>query len=206
MKGKFARTRGRRGFRRFKRRFYRKRFSKKSSQRVYRFTRHCDISPSLLSNINPTFGSINFSLNDLPNYTEFTSLYDMYKINAVTVTFIPQMTENVSAVTLNNPYANTRFYSCIDYNDNSPPTTIDEVRQYQNCKVTSILRMHKRYIYKPKVLDAGGYTFSPWISTAFPSNNYYGLKYAVESTQATGALTFEFKIEAKFYMSFKIVK
>lgn len=206
MKGKFTRTKGRKGFRRYKRRFFRKRYYKRSTQRLYRFTRLADFGFITISNITPTLGAINFSLIDLPNYTEFTALYDMYKINAVKITFLPQMTENISASSVNNPLASTRFFSAIDYNDSTAPTTIDEVRQYQNAKMTPILKVHTRYIYKPKILDSGSFTLTPWISTTSPSNNYFGLKYGIEQMQSTVSTAMEYKIECKFYLSFRNVK
>lgn len=195
-----------------RKRTYRKRFSRKtriskSGQRLYLFKRYTGAYGQLtINNINPTFAGFNFSLNDLPNYTEFTSLYDMYKINCIKISFIPQMTENVSLGTINNPYANTRFFSVIDYNDATAPTTIDQLREYATCKMTPILKTHKRVIFKPKILDSSSYTLSPWISCDSPSNNYYGIKVGVEAMGSTSTTIMTYNIEAVFYMSFKNVK
>ena len=38
------------------------------------------------------------------------------------------MTSNISVSSVNNPYANTRFFSCIDYNDSTAPANVDAVR------------------------------------------------------------------------------
>ena len=190
-------------------RYFKRKFSRrynKRGQRIYRFVRYTSgLGTFIANNILASYGGYNFSLNDLPNVTEFTSLFDMYKINAIKISFIPQMTENISATSANNPYANTRFFSAIDYNDSSTPTTIDELRQYSTCKYTPILKTHTRMIYKPKILDSSSYSVSPWMSTASPSANYFGLKVGVEPTQSTVTTSFEYKIEAKFYMSFKNV-
>lgn len=205
MKGKFTRTKGRRGYRRYKRRFFRKKYNKRG-QRLYRFIRYADFGSIFINNLTDTYGSLQFSLNDLPNYTEFTNLFDMYKINAIKITFSPQMTENISLGSVNNPYASARFFSCIDYNDATSPTSVDEVRQYQSARWTPILKRHVRYIPKPKILDSGSFTLSPWISTASASNNYFGIKYAIENMSSTSTTSMEYTIEAKFYLTFKQVK
>lgn len=175
-------------------------------QRVYRFKRFTGTFGSLaISNIADTLTGYNFSLSDLPNSSEFTNLFDMYKINAIKISFVPQVTENISSGSLNNPYASSRFFSCIDYNDSAAPTNIDAIRQYANCKYTPIHKVHTRYIYKPKILDTTGFTISPWISTASSSINYFGLKVGVEAMYSTTTTSMVYSVEAKFYMSFKNV-
>lgn len=194
-----------------RKRTYRRRFTRRSryskkGQKLYLYKRHCDYGELTISNITATYGAYNFSLADLPNYTEFTSLYDQYKINCVKLTFLPQMNTSVSIGTINNPNASARFFSAIDYNDGSTPTSSDDIRQYQSCKVTPILRIHKRVIFKPKILDTNGFSIAPWMSTATPSANYFGLKYAIEAMDSTSTLSMTYTVEAVFYMSFKQVK
>lgn len=194
-----------------RKRAYRRRFTKryrysKRGQKLYLFKRHLDYGELTLNNLLPTFAVYNFSLSDLPNSTEFTTLYDMYKINCVKITFLPQMTQNVSLGAVNNAYASTRFFSAIDYNDGNAPTSYDDIRQYQSCKVTPILRPHKRVIFKPKILDSNGFSIAPWMSTASPNANYFGLKVAVEPMDSSSTTSMIYTVEAKFYMSFKQVK
>lgn len=206
MRRKYTRRSTRKGFRRYKRRFMRKRYSKKTNQRVYRFARYVDYGEFTIANVINTYTAYNFSLGDLPSSGEFTALFDQYKINAVKITFIPQMNTSISIGTINNPNASARFFSAIDYNDSAAPFSVDEIRQYATCKYTPILRTHTRYIYKPKIVDASGFTISPWISTSVPGANYYGLKIAVEPMDSTSTLSMIYSVEAKFYMSFKNVK
>lgn len=194
-----------------KRKAYRRRFKRsyrysKRGQKLYLFKRFCDYGEIYPTNVTPLLGAINFSLSDLPNSTEFTGLYDMYKINCVKLTFLPQQTVNNSLGTVNNANASTRFFSAIDYNDGSSPGSIDELRQYQSCKMTPILRPHKRVIFKPKILDTNGFSISPWMSTASPNANYFGLKYGIEPMDSSTTTTMIFSVEAKMYLSFKNVK
>jgi len=206
MRPKYTRRSTRRGARRYRRRFTRKRYSRKTNQRIYRFTRFVDFGEFTIANNVNTYSAYNFSLSDLPSSAEFTSLFDQYKINAVKIAFLPQQNMSISIGSINNPNASSRFFSCIDYNDSSAPTSIDEVRQYQNCKYTSVLSRHSRYIYKPKIVDASGFTISPWLATSTPGANYFGLKVAVEPMDSTTTLSMIYTVEVKYYMSFKNVR
>jgi len=116
------------------------------------------------------------------------------------------MTMNNSLTAVNNPNASSRFFSAIDYNDGTAPTSVDEIREYATAKFTPILKTHKRVIYKPKILDSSSFSISPWLTTASPGANYFGLKVAVEAMGSSGTTSMTYNIEAKFYMSFKNVK
>lgn len=196
---------GRKAFRRYKRRFYRKKYTK-NRQRIYRFTRFVDFGEFTIANNINTYVAYNFSLDDIPSVADYTTLFDMYKINAVKITFLPQMTSNISLGTVNNANASSRFFSAIDYNDGNAPTSIDQVRQYANCKYTSVIRPHTRYIYKPKILDTSGFSIAPWLSTASSNANYFGIKIAVEPMDSTSTVSMIYTVECKYYMSFKHVR
>lgn len=202
------RTTRRRGYKRtYRKRFTRKYRYSKRGQKIFLYKRHTGIFGVIQAQASlETFGALNFSLNDLPNYTEFTNLYDMYKINCVKVTFWPQQTISNSLGSVNNPAGNARFFSAIDYNDGTQPTSVDELREYQSCKFTTVLKPHKRVIFKPKILDTSSYSISPWMSTASPSSNYFGLKYAIEAISSTNTPQMAYSVECKYYMSFKNVK
>lgn len=170
------------------------------------FKRNVSLGVVTISNISDTFGAYDFSLNDVPNSAEFTDLFDMYKINCVKITFLPQQTQSVSIGAVNNPDASARFYSAIDYNDSSIPSAITDIQEYQTCKVTPILKQHKRIIYKPKIALSNIVTMSPWLATSTPSVNYHGLKIAVEAMSSSTTTSMTYSIECKYYMSFKNVK
>lgn len=173
--------------------------------KVVFFTRQVALQELVAENAATKLYGINFSLNDLPNYSEFTALFDVYKINAVKLQFIPQQTQSVSLGSINNP-DNVRFFSAIDYTDDSAPSSVDELRQYATVKCTSIFKTHTRYINKPKILDSVSSSRSPWISTSSPSTNYYGLKVAIEPMDSSTTLAMSFQGEAKYYFAFKNVK
>lgn len=188
---------------------YRRGWKVKRGQKTYYYKRFTNrLGPLTIDNINPTFAAYNFSLDDLPNYQEFTNLYDAYRLNAVKITFLPQMTQSVSLSAFNNPNASVRFFSAIDYNDSNVPGTIDDLREYQTCKFTPVLRRHSRYIYKPKIQDRGQ-TYTPgrpWINTSSPDQDHFGLKIGVEPMQSTNITSMGYTIECTYYVSFKSVK
>lgn len=202
----YRRKRPTRG-RTYRRKFRRGTRYNKRGQKVYLFKRHCDFGELTLSNITNTYQGYYFDLSQVPNNNEFTDLYDQYKINAVKITFLPSQTMSNSLSSVNNAQGYVRFFSAIDYNDSSAPTSIDELRQYQSCKYTTVYRKHTRYI-RPKVTDRGStYTpGNPWINTTAPTQQYFGLKVAVEPIDSTGVTSMIFTVEVKFYMSFKNVK
>jgi len=208
-------TYGRRPYRkRTYNRTYRRRWTRRSrynkrGQKVYLYKRLCGRFGTVsVGAVSDAFYGFEFRLDQVPNYTELTALYDQYKINAIKVHFLPEMTQNVSLAQLNNPVAYSRIFTALDYNDASAPTTIDQLREYQSCKYTSILKQHKRY-FKPRIVDSSSVynPGRPWLSCDNGASvPHFGLKVGIEPTGATGATEMLFFMEVKFYMSFKTVK
>lgn len=193
--------------RRYRRPTYIPRQKFKSSQ-VYYFKRFCKYSDINVPNISPALGALIFRLDLLPNYTEFTNLYDQYKILGVAVTFLPKQTQSVSIGNVNNADASARIFTAIDYNDVNPPATVDELREYQNAKYTSALRRHTRYIRAPKVQDQGSTYIpgNPWIDTTSPGKYYFGLKYGIEPINSSTTTSMNVGLELTYYLAFKQVK
>lgn len=171
------------------------------------YKRYVDIGNFFINNITGSGSGLVFTLDQVPGYTEFTNLYDFYKLNAVKLTFYPQMTQNISLGSVNNANASARFFSVIDLNDATAPTSSNDLREYSTCRMTPILRRHSRFL-KPRIQDADKvYTPGrPWLYTSSPSIKHFGLKIFVEPMGSTSTTDMEYKCEAKFYLSFKSVK
>lgn len=187
------------------------------SQPVHYFTRFQNGGTiSTTASVANTYGVIYWELAAVPGYAEFTAMYDFYKINAVQVRFIPltnvssymQITTDAAVVNYYN-----RLITCIDYNDRQVPTTLDQIRQYSNCKVTPNSITHKRFLHpRPTIAideDSGsgsvynvGQTGNVWISTVANQTEWYGIKYGIEH-DATAAIQDIYKLEFKIYLSFK---
>lgn len=129
--------------------------------------------------INPSIGIFNFSLNDLPNSTEFSSLFQMYKISKVEIIFRPEYTELTDAALVSNA-VNINVATAIDPSGNTP-TNVNDVLQFQNCKSTGITKQHSR-TFMPYLLMDGTTPCHCFVSTNSPATNFWGLSYGVPPT------------------------
>lgn len=178
--------------------------------KVYHFKRTVQLA-SITGGLAQQFGALTFQLDDLPNYTEFTNLFDDYRINAVSLKFIPNRNSSDFAGGVAPPGI-SNFYTVFDYNDATVPGAVNDLMQYPNLKITQSSRMLTRTL-RPASLDvvsAGGTTASvnpkwkQWLSTASPDVNHYGLKYCLDAFSAANAVTYQ--VYATFYISCKSVK
>lgn len=148
------------------------------------------ITTGLVANV----GIFNFSLNDLPNYTEFTALFDLYKIEQIEIEWTPEYTELTDAAPVSNA-VNVYFNSAIDPAGNTP-ASVDDVLQYRSLHSTSITKHHKR-MFVPAYLADGILPVSSYISCASPSTNLYGIVYGIPAT----GVAMTFRSRARFHLS-----
>lgn len=165
--------------------------------RIYRFKRSHNYGTSATVALTPTLVAQNYSLNDLPNYAEFTALFDYYKITGIRIRLLPYQTQSNSTGTVNNA-ANVPIFHVVDTSDSTPPTTVEELCEYEDHKITNLYTGFDVY-FKPKFADATSATRDGWVATTNPSLNYFGFKYAIPPT--TNAMTFY--IVVTFYLAFK---
>lgn len=147
-----------------------------------------------------------FRLNAVTAYQDFTALYDMYKIRAVKVSFIPIM--NITTAT-ESGFASL-IYSTYDFNGPTTSTapSKDQIREYQYCKWSPYGRIHKRYFFPRTVENPNGTKVGPqnWISTSASDVPYYGLLVNVSNIPSINIDEPIYKIEVKYYLSFKNTK
>lgn len=189
-----------------------------SDRKVYRFTRMCVFTriDSTNSGLVDQFGSYQFKLSDCPNVSEFTALFDMYRITGVKITFYPT-TQSVSisgggtAVNIVTP----RFITAIDEDDSTAPSTQEELLQYQTCRITTVNKKHTIY-FKPKVASeiyasavstAYGSPKTMWLNLSNTNVPHFGLKWCMESAGSTApAGAFSYKVNVKYYLQFRSVR
>lgn len=197
-----------------RRRVYRKR---KALRRVRAVNLHKFIR-SRLAYFNviggsPAYTGMSFSLSDLPNYSEFTALYDQYTITGVKLTFMWSMTEATN--TNGGPGAPTMFL-CRDYDDANTPASIDELMQRPFTKTRRIDRPFSIFLRPRPSLETfnGALTSAysvpnkaPWIDVNNPSVPFYGLKYIMNPYGGTVGLIYgTVTIVCKYYLKFKGVR
>ena len=183
----------RRRYRNYNRRRYTRsrytRYKKSPYNRVFmakRLAQPRDINENslvteVLNNGDPI--ELQFDLAGAQEYTDFTNLYNEYKIRAVKVSFIPLA--NVS--NMEQSAFSPLLYSAIDTNGNtSGSLTSDQIRQYQTVKWTPYNRIHSRYFYpRPGVATTGSGSLvdeqmtpsgkQPWVNTTFTGLKYRSL-------------------------------
>lgn len=174
-------------------------------QPVHYFKRSQYYSATIVNNtLNNTPFATTFRLSDVPNVSEFSNLYDQYKITAIKWKLMPRSSDY--AIGLTAP----RVFSIVDKDDSSPPLNIDEILQYQNVKVTSFGKWHTRYI-KPNI----GYQLGDlsttinmrsvgkgWIDMANTNVPHYGIKGII--TPSSSALAFD--LHVTYFLAFKNVR
>lgn len=207
-------------------RMYRRKFTRRTrvignpKAAVHYYKRKCVLAPIMAFGAGtPVLGSYTFKLSDLPASTDFTNLYDAYKIKGVKINFIPisNVVVGITGGATGHPgtYYSNRFFTAIDYNDSVVPSSVDQLREYSNSKWTPYNRIHKRWIrpvYSNSSEGSSGSSFQwpsksqPWIPTHLPNNAYNALKYGMDSpmgvtTPAVGDILYQ--VEATYYISFK---
>lgn len=185
-------------------------------QPIHYFNRHVARGTVQITNgSSSVVGAIRFALSDVHNFAEYKAMYDFFQLRAVRISFIPLSNVTLGTgggFTYDTNYSN-RFFTAIDYNDSSTPSSVNELREYANCRWSPGNRIHKRY-FRPKPIlatdeDSGsGASYglaegkNIWISTASDSTYYFGVKYGYQ--HPTGVTTGDaYVIECTYYMCFK---
>lgn len=160
---------------------------------MHKFSRTVEERYDLSSDgINPTLSALVFTLDQLPDYTDFTNLYQLYRIRKVKLEWTPEYTELTDAALVSNA-VNVYFNSALDQTNSSTPTSVQQVLQYQNCKSTSIVRKHERMVEVSALM--GVMPCNCYISTQNPSERHYGIKVAIAPTGV--AMTFRSRADRK---------
>lgn len=163
--------------------------------------------------VSDTFVTIAFKLSDLPDFADFTSLYDQYRINKVVLNF-RRTNDYSNQAALAAGIRSSMLYTIIDHDDIGVPT-LAEMRQYANCKEWSTDRDHSRATvpavlvqnYETSIATAYTPKFKQWVSTTDPGTQHFGMKVCLhmnDNTPATNATIII--ITAKYYISCKNVK
>lgn len=164
-----------------------------------------------------------FTFNQLPSYTEFDVLYDRYMITTVVLKI--QLIQNpdasyytASTTTVNAANWYPKFWYYPDYDDNTAPSSLDEVKQNARAK-HFVLQPNREYkvVVKPAVniqayrtSTTTGYApkWNQWIDIAQTDVPHYGWKYFIDYNDITpqAAQRPSVRIERLFYFKCKDVR
>jgi len=184
--------------------------NKKLNQiKSYHYSRFADKDNLSLSSQSLSTGlGVNFQFDNIVQYTDFTTLYDQYKITGVCA-FIRLMTNPDSTV------GSTQIFPTLwwitDYDDDTTPT-LTTIKEKQGCKRAVLLpgRQLKVYVKNPHV-DAmiyngqasTGYATvrNQWVDCNSAAVPHYGLKMCVDTEGVINAGNYYISIEYKYYFS-----
>lgn len=178
-------------------------------KQIHKFARTMDMETvAVYDAVLPTHKAYKWRMNDLPNYTEFTNLFDEYRITGVKLKFLYTGSNSNSGTVLTqwSPFV----YTVIDNDDAAPLAAVTDYEQYTTCKVNKLLNVPSRFI-KPKMsLAAYGGAFTSytnmqniWVDSASPGVEYYGFKMGIDTNPLGGAganLIGRLRVVAKVYL------
>lgn len=167
-----------------------------------------------------------FSLNQLPDFADFTSMFDQYMIDKVQVTVIPRFVASTQPVA--NPPSTIplmlggallgSIHSAIDYDDAIQPADRDEILQFQNHQSHRADQQFTRTLsprVKSVVSISGGTTAvaaagtlqKMWIDVTSNNIAHNGVKLWFDAANydiAAGSINYDLKV--KYFLRFKNVR
>lgn len=176
----------RRTYRRRRRPTFRRRtFRRRTLRRPrYLFKRKVQFSAlNLAPNTVAQNGMLLFKLEDIPQYTDITNLFDSYCIRKVKVDFLATVNDfTASFVESEIP----QVLTCIDKNTTTTLSGVDTVMAYQNCRQYGANRNFSRS-FRPYYIGSASTQIGSvpvevkqnWIPTSSSSLPHYGLQWAV---------------------------
>lgn len=198
---------------------------KKTQNRVHSFVRWCDKDTTYVTSAlgpNEIFetGSARhltyqFKLDNVVNPSDFTNLYDMYKINKIQLFFEPSTNQTAYGGSPVGLPIQKKMRVVHDYTDATPLANEDDYLEYANCKSYNIVRNNSiRITLYPKIKNiienvGGGATAyttlsssKAWLDIDNDEVPHFGLKVFIPpNVMAEGQLMF--KVRAKYWISCK---
>lgn len=165
--------------------------------------------------------SLAFQLLDLPGLTDFSALFDTYKITGVMLQFKlmdnPDSSGNINDV---GGFQKNNFFPTIWYvqdDDDNNNMTLPQIKEFERVKHRVLYPNRETNIMlRPSVLQqlyrsstTTGYGTgkrNQWLDMAQTDIPHYGFKCVIDFEGLTPAGTFKIKVNAKYYFSCKSVR
>lgn len=207
-----------------RRRRFRRRFPKKMrraipksirvNNRIHSYKQNAEFTNiQVLANSGFTGFSFSFQISDINNSASIGNLYDQFRLNAVKITFWPQLdsysTTNTSSAT-NTPI----IYTAIDFDNAATPSNAGTLDQYTTLKKSYFKRPHSRYFH-PQALAAmylsstqtGYYNVrKPWVNMTNQALPHYGIIGAIISTNSADTVEQFVRVTCTYYFQCRNVR
>lgn len=141
---------------------------------------------------------ISFSLSSLPDVSEFTTLFDNYRVDKLVVRIIPQFTNATGGTSILDAYPGS-LLTAIDFDGGTLTLTEDQFYSYDTCQITSPFAT-KIITIKPRaelavidstaaVVAAASSSRNQWFDFSNVNIQHHGVRVGVQpnTTLATGA-------------------
>lgn len=173
---------------------------------VFRVTRMLDNGILTSNTVADIFPNYNYALQYLTAYSEFTALFDQYRITRIETTFMPTITE-ISAL---GSFTNSYLLTAIDYDDSNAYATLNDALQVATASITPLTKPVTRGFSPRLALAAYSGTFTSyaqappgqWVDCASPGVQHYGLKCAVP---LTGSIQ-TWRVLHRYFLEFRRVR
>jgi hypothetical protein len=158
------------------------------------------------------FASFAFALADVGNVASLGAVYDQYRIDRI---HFRLRSRNPGLFMMNQAspnYSATPMLVVLDRDDNTAPTTLSELKQYDNCQVISA-QDSIDIVFEPSItrsVFAGG-VFSGyevvtdpdvWLDVANTGIPHYGLKIGIPALVTATTSKMDWDVEAWYTLSF----
>lgn len=191
--------------RKIMRKFNKMRRLKTPTNNITSIKRKCLKSDIAINNSQQV--TLNFSLTDLPNSSDFTNLFDFYRICGVKLQFIPQANSNDTGAS--DPLSIPVFHYIADYDDSIGFANENQALEKEGIKTKRLDKPFTYYIV-PRVSNE---IYNNGITTAYALNKknqwidgnssgvaHFGLKAWITTA---AVYTLRMKIYATYYLQFK---
>ena len=177
-----------------------------ADDQIYGFRRMYDSYSFNQITATQNLASRHFTLAGLSAASDFSSLFDQYRITQIHVRISPCMT-TLQPAALAAAFV-PQLYYVVDYDDDTVPTSINELKQYSNCNLCTYETV--QFSFKPQSQSvmytnagnvAAGTLKDQWIDVAVADVYHYGLKFAMTAASANAPLqswTVDFWLDVEF--------
>jgi hypothetical protein len=174
-----------------------------SREKTYTFVRTVQLTPLTVTTAMDTTFAYTFTLSAFPDASDFTNLFDQYRIGVVRVAFFPQ--GGASQV------INSVIGTAIDYDDSASGLALGQLEEYSTFQLNSLSKTFWR-TFQPKASNAaysGVFTSftrmpaSTWIDCASPAVLYYGLKGQIPASTISGGPFIAYNVSVSAILQFQ---
>ncbi len=152
-------------------------------------------------------GTYSFALSNLPSSSEFTALFQQYRIDRVDLIWTYTSQDLTAGAANRTPI----LYIAPLYTEAVVPAALTDVFQYNKCAVIAFdqgKRQHIRSMRPKPQISTGNSgvmipTTTPWLSTTVPGVVHYGAVYWIQNYNSTSFSSNTITLSVRYVLSFK---